>query len=79
MTDIVERLRALAAIDGCQASIDAADEITRLRADNLRLRAALKSILNYPNIREKIGNQLYGLGRATLDGQPASIRETGHE
>jgi hypothetical protein len=71
MTDIVERLRALAAIDGCQASIDAADEITRLRADNLRLRAALKSILNYPNIREKIGNQLYDLGRAALDGQPA--------
>ena len=32
MTDIVERLRLLAAIDNCQASIEAAAEIERLRA-----------------------------------------------
>ena len=32
MTDIVERLRKLAAVDGCQASIDAIAEIERLRA-----------------------------------------------
>lgn len=31
MTDIVEELRKLAAVDGCQASIEAADEIERLR------------------------------------------------
>lgn len=93
MTDIVDQLRDLAAIDNCQTSIEAADEITRLRAENERLRAAnetwaiayhaeyyanerlraaLKPILNYPNIREKIGNQLYDLGCAAL-------KETGHE
>ena len=32
MTDIVERLRKLASVDNCQASLEAADEITRLRA-----------------------------------------------
>ena len=31
MTDIVKRLRGLAAVDNCQASLEAADEITRLR------------------------------------------------
>ena len=33
MTDIVKRLRELAAVDNCQASIEAADEIERLRKD----------------------------------------------
>jgi hypothetical protein len=81
MTDIVDRLRDLAAIDNCQTSIEAADEITRLRAENERLRAALKPTLNYPNIREKIGNQLYDLGCAALgftpvpNGQPAPGKE----
>jgi len=46
-----------------------------LKADYERLRAALKPILNYPNIREKIGNQLYDLGCAALDGQPAPGKE----
>jgi hypothetical protein len=32
MTDIVERLRSLAAIDNCQTSLEAAAEIERLRA-----------------------------------------------
>lgn len=32
MTDIVERLRDLARVDNCQASLEAADEIERLRA-----------------------------------------------
>ena len=32
MTDIVDRLRDLAAIDNCQASLEAADLIERLRA-----------------------------------------------
>ena len=32
MADIVERLRDLAAIDNCQASLEAAAEIERLRA-----------------------------------------------
>ena len=31
MTDIVEQLRELAAVDNCQASIEAADEIERLQ------------------------------------------------
>jgi type II secretory pathway component PulM len=39
MTDIVERLRILAAVDNCQASIEAADEITRLRAEVEKMRA----------------------------------------
>ena len=42
MSDIVERLRLLAAVDNCQASLEAADEITRLTAEMKRLRAALK-------------------------------------
>ncbi len=33
MTDIVERLRLLAAVDNCQASLEAATEIERLRAE----------------------------------------------
>jgi hypothetical protein len=44
MSDIVERLRTLAAVDNCQASIEAADTILRLTAENERLRAALKQI-----------------------------------
>ena len=42
MSDLVERLRSLAAVDNCQASLEAADEITRLRAEVARLRAALR-------------------------------------
>lgn len=38
MTDIVERLRGLAAVDNCQASLEAADEIARLRAENEKLK-----------------------------------------
>ena len=37
MTDIVDRLRALTAIDNCQASLEAAAEIERLRAALNRL------------------------------------------
>ena len=48
MTDIVKRLRGLAAVDNCQASLEAADEITRLRAENEKLRAALDKICNGP-------------------------------
>ena len=44
MSDLVERLRSLAAVDNCQASLEAADEITRLTAENEKLRAALKKI-----------------------------------
>jgi hypothetical protein len=33
MIDIVERLRLLAAVDNCQASIEAADTITALRTE----------------------------------------------
>ena len=33
MTDIVERLRALTAVDGCQASREAADLIEALRKE----------------------------------------------
>ena len=32
MSDIVKRLRDLARVDNCQASLEAADEITRLLA-----------------------------------------------
>jgi hypothetical protein len=42
MSDIVERLLLLAAVDNCQASIEAADTITHLTAENERLRAALR-------------------------------------
>jgi hypothetical protein len=44
MSDIVERLLLLAAVDNCQASIEAADTIARLTAENEKLRAALKEI-----------------------------------
>ena len=37
MSDIVERLLLLAAVDNCQASIEAADTITRLTAENEKL------------------------------------------
>ena len=37
MSDIVERLRILAAVDNCQASIEAADTIPRLTAEVERL------------------------------------------
>ena len=42
MSDIVERLRLLAAVDNCQASLEAADEITRLRAEVEKLREEIK-------------------------------------
>jgi hypothetical protein len=48
MSDIVERLRILAAVDNCQASIEAADTILRLTAENERLRAAMEKICNGP-------------------------------
>jgi hypothetical protein len=42
MSDIVERLLLLAAVDNCQASIEAADTIARLTAENENLRTALR-------------------------------------
>ena len=42
MSDLVERLRSLAAVDNCQASLEAADEITRLTAEVEKLRAVLE-------------------------------------
>jgi hypothetical protein len=45
MSDIVERLLLLAAVDNCQASIEAADTITRLTAENERLRAVLETVM----------------------------------
>ncbi len=54
MSDIVERLRLLAAIDNCQASLEAADTITRLTAENEKLRAALKT--------DEAALQFYGPG-----------------
>ena len=61
MADIVERLLKLAAVDNCQASLEAADEIERLRAaldeaqqafaneryNVSQLRAALREIAKY--------------------------------
>ena len=44
MTDIVERLRLLVPSDSSGAAFDAVDEITALRAENERLRAALDAI-----------------------------------
>ena len=46
MSDLVERLRSLAAVDNCQASLEAADEITRLTAENEKLRAALRDVIS---------------------------------
>ena len=45
MSDIVERLLLLAAVDNCQASIEAADTITRLTAQNEKLRAAMETVM----------------------------------
>ena len=44
MSDLVERLRSLAAVDNCQASLEAADEITRLTAEVEKLRSELRWI-----------------------------------
>ena len=73
MTDIVERLCALAAIDGCRASIEAADTITTLRAENERLRAALRQIAGIDDWDD--GEQGFvDNARAVLATQPASDR-----
>ena len=48
MTDIVERLRALTAVDGCQASREAADLIEALREEVQELMAELAYHGVYP-------------------------------
>jgi hypothetical protein len=40
-SELTERLRDLAAIDNCQASLEAAAEIERLRVENIQMRFAL--------------------------------------
>jgi len=65
MTDIVKRLRILASVDNCQASIEAADEIERLRA-------ALEEIASLG--AQKRGSASYAMAaiaRAALTAQPA--------
>ena len=79
MTHIVERLRLLAAVDNCQASLET--WVSAYHAEyyeNERLRAALKEILNLP-----YGSEDYCrvIARATLgftpvpDGQTAPGKE----
>lgn len=47
MSDIVERLLLLAAVDNCQASIEAADTITRLRADIISYKIGNKDLQDH--------------------------------
>ena len=47
MSDIVERLLLLAAVDNCQASIEAADTITRLRADIINYKIRNKDLQDH--------------------------------
>lgn len=84
MTDIVERLRhgcscnfpdtPCGAEEECRAAFDAADEITTLRAENERLRAALQEVkplvlgANHSETR-------YPKACAALDAQPAPGKE----
>jgi len=63
MSDIVERLLLLAAVDNCQASIEAADTITRLTAENEQLRAALEEI-----IQDSFSVYAIQVARAALSG-----------
>ncbi len=73
MTDIVERLlnRAMAAMiikDKPNLYYDAADEITRLREKNGKLRQALKALAKHCNEMEWSQNQdYYAMGE---DGTP---------
>jgi hypothetical protein len=62
MSDIVERLLLLAAVDNCQASIEAADEITRLRA-------ALEKISNVKPRWGSESEEMYAIARAALTSQ----------
>ena len=71
MSDLVERLRSLAAVDNCQASLEAADEITRLTAENEKLRAALEDIadgLGETDLIE-VGRYAKHIARAALEGK----------
>jgi hypothetical protein len=59
MSDIVERLRAANASPNTVTSWrdlveEAADEIERLRLDNLELRAAIRGITDYPAARHAL-------------------------
>ena len=70
MSDIVKRLRDLARVDNCQASLEAADEITRLRAENEKLRAALERIADTDPDE---GTQwFHEVARAALQQEPQS-------
>ena len=93
MTDIVERLRhgcscnfpdtPCGAEEECRAAFDAADEITALRADNERLRAALREVMDDLTLISKnhwlpvglLDDVIYVNARAALDGQPAPGKE----
>ena len=72
MTDIVERLRdrhicPCEFADHDNAILEAADEITRLRAEVERLRAALKSCIA---MLEQLGyTPISKVARAALEGQ----------
>ena len=70
MTDIVERLLVCAKYDPDQA--DAADEITRLRAENEKLRAAL---LPFASIKADVGDGFSGLPDTVIVRIEASVRE----
>lgn len=49
MTDIVERLRLLVPSDSSGAAFDAVNELTALRAENGRLRAAATALIDFHN------------------------------
>lgn len=79
MTDIVERLRELSTWErrrhGVPADVamdQAANDITRLRAENERLRAALRP---FASIKADVGDGFRGLPDTVIVRIEASVRE----
>ena len=74
MTDIVGRLRSLAAIDNCQTSLEAAAEIERLRAALKRAAKELELLYFFAisNGIAEAGIPPHVEARAALTAQPAA-------
>ena len=74
--DIVECLRKLASVDNCQASVEAADEIERLRTEIERLREALQNLLDHQN-GPPLGGRFGEEWQAAVDQARAALGEEG--
>ena len=70
MSDIVEELRKLAAVDNCQASLAAADRIEKLEAALDTVRAS-GLLIGSTTLHDRVRSAVYN----AIDANPAALEE----